>query len=493
MGRQWQHEEWQCLFRYSTAVRPAGGGPLFFEHYSFLGINPIGLTDAYANYETQTKAHTLINYNYCVANPLKQNGYSANCWGLTASDTYNGYGASSPTNDIGVIAPTAALSSFPYTPAESMAALKFFYYTLGDKIWGTYGFYDAFAPGQPRFASSTLAIDQGPEIIMIENYRTQLLWNLFMSAPEVKTGMKTRDLAVPIYKKMKKIFSIALVAPVIGGVKVNAQSNGAGLTIRKGLTDNQLLTLVQKQTFRYFWEGAEPVSGLARERYHSDNNYEQQDKDIIATGASGFGFGAIIVGMERGFITRRQGVQRLTQQVSFLEKADRFHGAWPHWLYNTGKVKPFGRNDDGGDLVETAYLAQGMLCARQYLNKGNKAEKALAHRIDNLWKGIEWDWYRNGDKNVLYWHWSPNLGWKMNFAVRGFNECMIMYIMAAASPTHSIPAVVYDEGWARSGAIDTAISPYGFPIRLKHNGAPGSVGPLFWAQYSYLGLNPKGR
>lgn len=168
----------------------AGGGPLFLAHYTFLGVNPIGLTDAYANYETQTKAHTLINYNYCVANPAKNSGYSADCWGLTASDMPSGYGASSPTNDRGVIAPTAALSSFPYTPTESMQALKFFYYKLGDKIWGEYGFYDAFNLNDPWFASSTLAIDQGPIMIMIENHRSKLLWNLFMSAPEVKTGMK---------------------------------------------------------------------------------------------------------------------------------------------------------------------------------------------------------------------------------------------------------------------------------------------------------------
>jgi hypothetical protein len=167
----------------------AGGGPLFLAHYTFLGVNPIGLTDAYANYETQTKAHTLINYNYCVANPAKNTGYSADCWGLTASDIPGGYGASSPTNDKGVIAPTAALSSFPYTPTESMQALKFFYYKLGDKIWGEYGFYDAFNLNDPWFASSTLAIDQGPIIIMIENHRSKLLWNLFMSAPEVKTGL----------------------------------------------------------------------------------------------------------------------------------------------------------------------------------------------------------------------------------------------------------------------------------------------------------------
>ena len=175
----------------------ANGGPLFLEHYSFLGINPNGLTDAYANYETQTKAHTLINYNYCVANPVKHTGYSADCWGLTASDIPGGYGASSPTNDRGVIAPTAALSSFPYTPTESMQALKFFYYKLGDKLWGQYGFYDAFNLNDPWFASSTLAIDQGPIIIMIENHRSKLLWNLFMSAPEVKTGMKNLGFTSP--------------------------------------------------------------------------------------------------------------------------------------------------------------------------------------------------------------------------------------------------------------------------------------------------------
>ncbi|OOQ60711.1 glucoamylase family protein [Mucilaginibacter pedocola] len=176
---------------------PAQGGPLFFEHYSFMGINPTGLTDAYANYEEQAKNHTLINYNYCVANPKSYNGYSANCWGLTASDIENGYTASAPNNDVGVIAPTAAISSLPYTPTQSMAALRFFYYKLGDKLWGDYGFYDAFNLSNPWFANSYLAIDQGPEIVMIENYRSGLLWNLFMSCPEVKTGMKGLGFSSP--------------------------------------------------------------------------------------------------------------------------------------------------------------------------------------------------------------------------------------------------------------------------------------------------------
>ena len=176
---------------------PAYGGPLFFAHYSFLGINPNGLSDAYANYFTQNKNHTLINYNHCVTNPNANYGYSNLCWGLTASDIENDYTASSPTNDRGYIAPTAALSSFPYTPVESMNALKFFYYKLGDKIWGNDGFVDAFSLKNPWFASSTLAIDQGPIIVMIENYRSGLLWNLFTGAPEVKTGMRNLGFTAP--------------------------------------------------------------------------------------------------------------------------------------------------------------------------------------------------------------------------------------------------------------------------------------------------------
>jgi hypothetical protein len=177
-------------YTYQLPLGPQLGGPLFFSHYSFLGINPNGLSDVYANYQTQTKNHTLINYEYCKANPNDNFGYSDSCWGLTASDINNGYTASSPTNDVSVIAPTAALSSFPYTPNESMKALKFFYYVLGDKIFKEYGFVDAFSLKELWYANSFLAIDQGPIIVMIENYRSQLIWNLFTSCPEVKNGMK---------------------------------------------------------------------------------------------------------------------------------------------------------------------------------------------------------------------------------------------------------------------------------------------------------------
>ncbi len=187
----------RSFYGITLPLGPDYGGPLFFAHYSFLGINPNNLTDEYANYWTQDTAHSMINYTYCVTNPQHFNGYGSSCWGLTASDENGGYSAHSPTNDDGVISPTAAISSLPYTPVQSMNALHFFYYKLGDKIWGQYGFVDAFNLTNVWFANSYLAIDQGPEIIMIENYRSGLLWNLFMSCPEVKTGMKSLGFQSP--------------------------------------------------------------------------------------------------------------------------------------------------------------------------------------------------------------------------------------------------------------------------------------------------------
>jgi hypothetical protein len=165
------------------------GGPLFFAHYSFLGINPNGLSDKYGDYREQNVNHSLINRAHCINNLNNFVGYSASCWGLTASDNNTGYSAHSPTNDLGIISPTAAISSIPFTPVESMESIRFFYYKLGDRLWGEYGFYDAINPTEDWTATSTLAIDQGPIIVMIENYRTGLLWRLLMSAPEVQSGL----------------------------------------------------------------------------------------------------------------------------------------------------------------------------------------------------------------------------------------------------------------------------------------------------------------
>ncbi|MEO9478620.1 MAG: glucoamylase family protein [Maribacter dokdonensis] len=258
------------------------------------------------------------------------------------------------------------------------------------------------------------------------------------------------------------------------------------------LTDEQLLDSVQKQTFNYFWEGAEPTSGLARERIHLDDIYPTHHKDIITIGGSGFGVMAILVGIEREFITREMGLERLEKAVDFLDNADRFHGAWPHWLTPDGKMTPFSKKDNGGDLVETAFLIEGLLTVKEYFKDGNEREQALAQHIQQLWEEVEWDWYTKGE-NVLYWHWSPEYEWDMNFPVGGYNEALIMYILAAASPTHPIKKEVYDKGWARNGAITKDTTFYGLPTVLDHYESDASpVGPMFWAHYSFTGLNPKG-
>lgn len=257
-------------------------------------------------------------------------------------------------------------------------------------------------------------------------------------------------------------------------------------------TDSVLLDRVQRDCFGYFWQGAEPVSGMAPERIHMDGIYPHHDQAVIASGGSGFGIMAMLVAIERGFVTREDVVARLEKIADFLEHADRFHGAWSHWIYNNGKVKPFGKKDNGGDIVETAYLAQGLLCARQYFRTGSPREQALAMRLDNLWRGIEWNWYRGADKeNVLFWHWSPTYGWEMNFRIHGYNECLIAYVLAASSPTYPIPATVYHEGWAENGAIRGGPTKYGYTLALKYQGAPEYGGPLFWSHYSFLGLDPR--
>ncbi len=260
------------------------------------------------------------------------------------------------------------------------------------------------------------------------------------------------------------------------------------------IDEDSLLTLVQYQTFQYFWDGAEPVSGMACERVHMDGIYPSNDKNVVTSGGSGFGLMAILVGIERGFITREEAVTRYEKILNFLETADRFHGVYPHWWYgDTGKVKPFSKKDDGGDLVETAFLMQGLLTVREYFKEGNSQEKAIAQRIDKIWRDVEWDWHTKGGEDVLYWHWSPNYAWDKDFPVGGYNECLIMYVLAAASPTHGIDADVYHKGWARDGAIESDQTYYGNDLVLNHYASnEAKVGPLFWAHYSYLGLDPRG-
>jgi hypothetical protein len=247
------------------------------------------------------------------------------------------------------------------------------------------------------------------------------------------------------------------------------------------ISNDSLLTLVQQQTFKYFWDYAHPVSGLARERLGSG--------EVVTTGGSGFGLMALIVGTERGFISRTQLLERVTTILSFLETSDRFHGAWPHWMNGTtGKTMAFSTKDNGADLVETSFMVQGLLTLRQYLNPSISEEELLINQINALVTSVEWDWFTRG-QNVLYWHWSPTYEWDMNMQIRGWSECLITYVLAASSSTHTISAEVYNDGWARNGAfpMTNGKSFYGITLPLSWDYG----GPLFWAHYSFLGLDPR--
>jgi hypothetical protein len=246
------------------------------------------------------------------------------------------------------------------------------------------------------------------------------------------------------------------------------------------ISDSALIDLVQKQTLKYFYDFGHPNCGMALERNTSG--------DIVTTGGSGFGIMAMIVGVNRGFISRANGIARFLKIVSFLETCDRFHGAWPHWINgSTGKVVPFGTNDDGADIVETSYMVHGLLALRQYLNSADTVGNNLINRITKLYDEVEWDWFRKSPaQNVLYWNWSPNSGFAVNVPVRGYNETLITYVLAAGSSTHSIPVEVYQQGWAQNKSIVNGNTYYGHVLPL---GEPYG-GPLFFTQYSFLGFNP---
>jgi len=257
------------------------------------------------------------------------------------------------------------------------------------------------------------------------------------------------------------------------------------LTIKRNLSNDQLLDLVQKQTFRYFWDFAHPVSGLARER----SNQTADRSDIITIGGSGFGVMAIIVAVERKWISREAGVNRLVKMLRFLAKADHYHGIFPHWMNGaTGKTYPFSRNDDGADLVESSFLFQGLLAAKEYFKGNTNEEKELRYRVTSLWNDAEWNWFTRGGINVLYWHWSPNQGWKMNHEIRGWNECLITYVLAASSPRYAISPDVYHRGWANSNHFKNEREYYGIKLPL----GPDFGGPLFFTHYSFMGIDPRG-
>jgi len=267
----------------------------------------------------------------------------------------------------------------------------------------------------------------------------------------------------------------------LSGLNQSLATSDTIQAIENTMTDAELMDMVQKYTFRYFWDEGHPVSGMARERNNSE--------DIVTTGGSGFGIMGILVGIENGYITRSEGANRIVKIISFLQYAEKFHGVFPHWMNGrTGKVVPFSQFDNGGDLVETAFLMQGLLAARQFFDVNNNTEKAIRQIITKLYEDVEWDWYSKNNSGVLYWHWSPNYAWQMNFPLRGYNEAMIVYLLAIASPTHSVPASYYHNGWAAANNYKNGNAWFGYKLFV----GPAYGGPLFFAHYSFLGFDPRG-
>jgi hypothetical protein len=252
------------------------------------------------------------------------------------------------------------------------------------------------------------------------------------------------------------------------------------------LPDQELVELVQRQTFRFFWEGSHPVSGLAPD---SSPTRKDHVEDLVAIGGSGFGVMALIVAVERGWVTREAALDRLERMLDVLIRAPCYHGVFPHFLNGrTGATIPFMRKDDGGDLVETSFLFMGLLCARQYFQRDNKVEKTVRDRITYLWEEVEWDWYTQGGRELLYWHWSPNNGWAMDHEINGWNECLVTYVLAASSRRYPIDPIVYHRGFATGRDYLNGRSYYGIELPL---GMPYG-GPLFFAHYSFCGLDPRG-
>jgi exo beta-1,2-glucooligosaccharide sophorohydrolase (non-reducing end) len=280
--------------------------------------------------------------------------------------------------------------------------------------------------------------------------------------------------------------------------RLSPLSKAASASTRE-FSDDELLTMLQEACFHYYWEGADPHSGMTRENIPGDDR-------IVATGASGMGIAALIVGVDRGFITRAQGIERLTRIVNFLEHAQRYHGAWSHYMDgSTGKTMPvFGMFDNGGDLVETSFLMEGLLAARQYFRGNSDGERDLYRRISQLWETVEWDWYRGPEAgDFLYWHWSAEWGWQIQHRLTGFNEVMITYLLAMSSPTHGVPVDMYYSGWASqlqpaisyragwSGSVDGDHYSNGHTYNgIKLDVGVGTGGPLFFTDYSYFGFDP---
>lgn len=355
---------------------------------------------------------------------------------------------------------------------------------IGDKQNQT--LFENVAPDAKVILTFTDAVDQA-------TVKKSIVLKLNEQVVEYNTESTAADKLALVPSNGFKSFSTykLVINPGVKSTSGTSLVNGKVYEIRTGMDesdkferipDEDLLTLVQKQTFKYFWNFGHEHSGMARERTSSG--------DVVTTGGTGFGVMAMLVAAERGFVTRAEALGRVQKIVTFLDvECTKYHGAYAHWINgSTGATRPFGDKDDGADLVETSLLFQGLLAARAYFKDASATESKLRSDITRLWEAIEWTWFQKNEERVLYWHWSTNYGFEKNLPVRGWNECLITYILAASSPTYAISKNVYDEGWARNGNFKNGNTYYGHQLPLGAD----KGGPLFLSQYSFLGINPKG-
>jgi len=250
-----------------------------------------------------------------------------------------------------------------------------------------------------------------------------------------------------------------------------------------GMSDDEWMDMAEEAAFRYFFQGAHPAWGLARDRYSGG--------DLISTGGTGLGLMALVAGAERGYAPRARLAARVRRILEFYATtATTYHGAFSHYL-NGSTGASIAADADGlmrGDIVETSYLVMGALTARQYFDGSEADEVAIRSFATQIWEGVDWNAYRQ-TPDAIYWLWGPAAGWSLSFPVAGWNECLIVYLLGIASPTHPVPASCYHQGWSRYGAMVNGNTYFGYVLPL----GASFGGPLFFAHYSFMGFDPRGR
>jgi hypothetical protein len=236
------------------------------------------------------------------------------------------------------------------------------------------------------------------------------------------------------------------------------------------------LDSLSHRTFNYFWELADSNTAQIPDRWPS--------KSFSSIAATGFGITSYLIGVERGYITREQAAARILKTIRFLDElptGDSTTGVagYKGFFYHFIDMKTGLRFQEVElSTIDTGLLISGILSAQSYFDQDNETEKEIRSRADAMYKAIEWDWAMNNDKTMsMGWH--PESGF-IDARWRGYNEAMILYVLALGSPTHTIPV----ESWTAWTSTYQWANYYG----QEHV----NFGPLFGHQYSHMYIDFRG-